>query len=463
MLGLSVTLTFIFTIYFLLFKRNKNNALIAIVFSFTELLVGFLVFFSDFTKGFHSFFSNSINGNQGVVVFSLLTSFVFFAVFLLAYVGKKKPNEPNYFLLFAMKLVLMGIYSSTNAMILFFLWALLPIIAYSVFRDKSEFHKKIRLKMLPELIGSFMLLFFLVFLAEMFGSGGLFTYSLNHSNLLNIPFVASSGASPQNFLFLIVLLPLLLRVGFFPFHTFSINFLSSDKFVSASIVTIIYLLSSCFMLSHWVLPILFDAVDYYGLYLGGIAGAGVIYNCLIALGRKKIEAVIFNLFLAAVHIILMSLFMLSYHSQLGFYLLIISYLVGFIGAFYLSCNIASVLSHKDRWAACMCLLLISGLPVSGAFTGIVLSIVGLLNRGMAEASVFAGAILLFLVTVIIVLKENFLAKEKFNVDSACGLGRAERSVLLGLCILVLFVGLESSRLSQYLEAAPSRGIGGLQE
>ena len=438
-------------------KQAGRNAFI---FALIELIISIAMIIQFIpTDGFQ--FSQNISwvsslgirynvGLDGIsILLVLLTTFLVPVILLSSFNREYKNPALFYSLILFMQFALIGVFSALDGFLFYVFWelALIPIyLICLIWGGQDRF--RITLKFfIYTLFGSLLMLVALIWL--WYQTPGTHTFDLATFYSLNL------SSSQQSWIFWALFLAFAIKMPIFPFHTWQPDTYVDSPTPGTMLLSGIMLKMGIYGVLRWLLPIVPQAADAWGLTVIVLSVAGIIYASLIAMVQKDFKRLIAYSSIAHVGLISAGIFSLTYQGIQGGVIQMVSHGIVVVGLFFIAEIINSrmetrdmnklggIRNHAQQFSTYFFIILLASvaLPLTSGFIGEFLLINGIFQynpivAGIAGLTIILGAVYMFRAFQKISLGESNNHTIKFT-----DLNTREKSVLIPLVIMIFWIGI----------------------
>ncbi len=438
-------------------KQAGRNAFI---FALIELIISIAMIIQFIpTDGFQ--FSQNISwvsslgirynvGLDGIsILLVLLTTFLVPVILLSSFNREYKNPALFYSLILFMQFALIGVFSALDGFLFYVFWelALIPIyLICLIWGGQDRF--RITLKFfIYTLFGSLLMLVALIWL--WYQTPGTHTFDLATFYSLNL------SSSQQSWIFWALFLAFAIKMPIFPFHTWQPDTYVDSPTPGTMLLSGIMLKMGIYGVLRWLLPIVPQATDTWGLTVIVLSVAGIIYASLIAMVQKDFKRLIAYSSIAHVGLISAGIFSLTYQGIQGGVIQMVSHGIVVVGLFFIAEIINSrmetrdmnklggIRNHAMQFSTYFFIILLASvaLPLTSGFVGEFLLINGIFQynpivAGIAGLTIILGAVYMFRAFQKISLGESNNHTIKFT-----DLNTREKSVLIPLVIMIFWIGI----------------------
>ena len=373
--------------------------------------------------------------------------------------GDQYKNPRQYYaLILAMQAFMNGVFVAQDLVLYYIFWELVLIPAYFLLLGwgKNENIRKVTLKFfLYTFLGSLLMLVGIIWLGNYNGTPD---FSLEAVTGLPIP------GDIQFYIFAAFMIAYLIKTPVFPFHSWM-----ADTYTSAPApVTILFsgVMSKMALYSifRFVLPIVPEAVETYGIYIMQLAAFSVLYASFMAMAQKDIKRVFAYVSMAHVSLIVAALMINNVEGVQGSLMFMAVHAIVTSGLFFTAHILYRLKSTHDMDAfggirqympvfagMYMVVMFASiGLPLTNGFIGEFMILTALfsadvLSLVLASLSIIFGAVYMLLT----------YRKVMLGPDNATGtftdLQHNDKFLFLSIAFVIIFMGFYSTWITQLCE------------
>jgi len=299
MLEIILFLPFIFSIIILFIPSKKNNLVLPISFLLSAvhfILSLFLYFNFDASNSDFQFIVNKtwisplINFHLGIdgvsLLLILLTTFLFPISFLASIKSVNKSRKAFAFFMFLLEGGVIGVFVSLNVLLFYIFWEIMLIPMYfiiGVWGSKKRIYASFKF-VLFTMAGSLLMLIAIIFYYKVSGAE---SFELTKW-LLSAPLAPEI----QKWLFLAFGVAFLIKIPFFPFHTWLPDAHTEAPTAGSVILAGVLLKMGVYGFIRFGIPLFPDMFFKYRSILLFLSIIGIIYGGFMALAQKDIKRLV---------------------------------------------------------------------------------------------------------------------------------------------------------------------------
>ena len=398
-------------------------------------------------------FRSGVRYNVGLdgisILLVLLTTFLVPVILLSSFNREYKNPALFYSLILVMQFALIGVFSALDGFLFYMFWelALIPIyLICLIWGGQNRF--RITLKFfIYTLFGSLLMLVALIWL--WYQTPGTHTFDLAAFYSLNL------SSSQQSWIFWALFLAFAIKMPIFPFHTWQPDTYVDSPTPGTMLLSGIMLKMGIYGALRWLLPIVPQGLDTWGLTVIVLSVTGIIYASLIAMTQKDFKRMIAYSSIAHVGLISSGIFSLTYQGIQGGVIQMISHGIVVVGLFFIAeiinsrmgtgdmSKLGGIRNHAMQFSTYFFIVLLASvaLPLTSGFVGEFLLINGIFQynpiiAGIAGLTIILGAVYMFRAFQKISLGESNNQTMKF-----ADLNTREKGVLIPLVIMIFWIGI----------------------
>ncbi|MBC8047626.1 MAG: NADH-quinone oxidoreductase subunit M [Fimbriimonadaceae bacterium] len=249
-------------------------------------------------------------------------------IILSAFKDEYSNTKVFYALMLVMQGAMNGVFVAMDMFLYYIFWELALIPAYFlVLRWGTGEARKITIKFfIYTLFGSLFMLVGIIWMAY---------YGTNGSTDISAIYNLVIDERTQMFLFFAFMLAYAIKIPVFPFHTWQPDTYTSAPAPVTMMLSGIMLKMGLYSIIRWVLPVMPDAVNEYGIYVIILATIGVLYASSIAWVQKDLKRLFAYASLAHVGIIAAGLLTATAIGIQGGLLQMVAHGIYAVGLFYI--------------------------------------------------------------------------------------------------------------------------------
>ena len=439
---------------------GKHAGRLAFIFAVIELIMSIAMIIQFIPTGGFQFTQNiswisSLGvrynvGLDGISILLVLLTTVLVPVILLSSFNREYKNPALFYsLILVMQFALIGVFSALDGFLFYMFWelALIPIyLICLIWGGQNRF--RITLKFfIYTLFGSLLMLVALIWL--WYQTPGTHTFDLAAFYSLNL------SSSQQSWIFWALFLAFAIKMPIFPFHTWQPDTYVDSPTPGTMLLSGIMLKMGIYGVLRWLLPIVPQGLDAWGLTVIVLSVTGIIYASLIAMTQKDFKRMIAYSSIAHVGLISSGIFSLTHQGIQGGVIQMISHGIVVVGLFFIAeiinsrmgtgdmSKLGGIRNHAMQFSTYFFIVLLAsvGLPLTSGFVGEFLLINGIFQynpiiAGIAGLTIILGAVYMFRAFQKISLGESNNQTMKF-----ADLNTREKGVLIPLVIMIFWIGI----------------------
>lgn len=389
-------------------------------------------------------------GMDGIsLLLVMLTTFLVPLIITASFRREYKSPGLFYGLIMMMQFALIGVFVSLDAFLFYIFWelALIPIYLICLMWGGQD-RLKITLKFfIYTLAGSLLMLVALIYLWMQ--TPGTHTFDLQAFYSLHL----SSGQ--QSWLFWMLFLAFAIKMPIFPFHTWQPDTYTDAPAPGTMLLSGIMLKMGVYGLLRWLLPVVPQGVEEWGMTAMILSVIGIVYASLIAWSQKDFKRLIAYSSIAHVGLISAGVFSLTMQGMQGSVIQMLVHGINVVGLFFICDMIEQRTGTRQmeqlgglRTTApvfstyFMIIMLASvALPLTNGFVGEFLLINGVFQYNQLLAA-FAGlTIILGAVYMLNAYRKIALGAESAKTHNFAALELSEKAVLIPIVIMIFWIGI----------------------
>ncbi|MBC8110843.1 MAG: NADH-quinone oxidoreductase subunit M, partial [Verrucomicrobia bacterium] len=412
-------------------------------------------------------------GMDGIsLLLVLLTAFLVPLIVLSTFNHSYENPVSFYSLILLMQAGLIGVFVALDAFVFYFFWevALIPIYFIAALWG-GERRIEITFKFFVyTMLGSLFMLVSLVYLY--FCTPG--NHSSDISAMMNLPL----NDTTQGVLFWGLFVAFAIKMPIFPFHTWQPDTYTESPVPATMLLSGIMLKMGIYGLIRWLLPIVPQGVQDWGLTAMILSIIGIIYGSIIAIQQNDIKRLIAYSSFAHVGLMAAGVFSLTPQGMQGAVIQMISHGINVVGLFFIIEIISSRTNSRNLEALggitrntpnltvyFMILMLGSvALPLTNGFIGEFLLLNGVFETRIISAmaygpvlSAIAGLTIIFGAVYMLRLFQKAMFGEPTNLTlNFTDLNFSEKAVLFPLAFMVFWIGLYPNTFLKISEPAVAK-------
>ncbi len=396
---------------------------------------------------------------DGASLLLLLISNVVTLISLYVSLGDKYRNPQNYYaLILAMQGFMNGVFVAQDLVLYYIFWELVLVPAYFLLLGwgKHDQIRKVTLKFfLYTFLGSLLMLVAIIWLG-------------NHSGGFGLDMVSGKTISSdiQFYIFAAFMIAYTIKTPVFPFHSWM-----ADTYTSAPApVTILFsgVMSKMALYSifRFVLPIVPDAVETYGVLVMQLAAFSVLYASLMAMAQKDIKKIFAYVSMAHVSLIVAALMINNVEGVQGALMFMAVHAIVTSGLFFTSHILyrsngthdidafGGIRQHMPVFAGLFMVVLFAsiGLPLTNGFIGEFMILTALFKANvlalvLASLSIVLGAVYMLLTYRKIMLGPDNTSGKFVDIQ------HNDKFLFLSIAFVIIFMGIYSTWITQLCDQA----------
>lgn len=439
---------------------GKQAGRIAFIFTLIEFIISIvmMILFNpsggfQFSQNYGWITSLGISYKVGLdgisILLVLLTTFLVPIIILSSLNREYKNPGLFYSLILVMQFALIGVFSALDGFLFYVFWelALIPIyLICLIWGGQDRF--RITLKFfIYTLGGSLLMLVALIWL--WFQTPGTHTFDLATLYSLHLT------SSQQSWLFWALFLAFAIKMPIFPFHTWQPDTYVDSPTPGTMLLSGIMLKMGVYGVIRWLLPVVPEGVDKWGLTVIVLSITGIVYASLIAIAQKDFKRLIAYSSIAHVGLISAGIFTLTQQGIQGGVIQMISHGIVVVGLFFIAeiintrmetreiNKLGGIRNYARQFSTFFFIILLASvaLPLTSGFVGEFLLINGIFQydsiiAGVAGLTIILGAVYMFRAFQKISLGESNNLTMHF-----ADLNTMEKCVMIPLVVMIFWIGI----------------------
>jgi len=345
-------------------------------------------------------------GMDGVGILMVLLTNMLVPLIIYSTFDRDISNHKNYYsLIFLMQLALVGVFTAMDGFLFYIFWelALIPIWFICLLwggRDRVRITLKF---FIYTLSGSLLMLLGMIYIYLQTPG----THSFSLESLYEVALTTEQ----QDWLFWAFFLAFAVKIPVFPFHTWQPDTYTDAPAQGTMLLAGIMLKMGLYGIIRWMLPVMPQGIETWGLWAMMLCVAGIVYASAMAIAQKDFKRLIAYSSIAHVGLIASGLFVMNMQGLQGGVYQMISHGINVTGMFF----VADIIFQRLRTneiseaggianlpgpfpAAFMIIMLGSiALPLTNSFVGEFLLLAGMYGYSpwltlFAGLTVIAGAV-----------------------------------------------------------------------
>lgn len=360
-----------------------------------------------------------------------------------------KSHRTFYGLIFLMQASLNGVFTSMDGFLFYVFWelALIPIWFIGLLYGGSD-RVRITLKFfIYTLSGSLLMLVGLIWLY--------LQTPVPHDFSITALYALTLTAEQQSWMFWAFFLAFAIKIPVFPLHTWQPETYTDSPTQGTMLLSGIMLKMGLYGIIRWMIPIVPQGMEQWGMVAAGLAVTGIIYASAMAIAQKDFKRMVAYSSMAHVGLIAAGLMTLNIQSLQGGVFQMLSHGITAVGLFF----VADILQHRiksrdmdemggivlrsNAFAVLFMIILLGSvaLPLTGSFIGEFLLLSGIYMFS-PWLSACAGLTVIFgAVYMLRAYKRIMLGDESPVSASFTALTINEKVLLIIVSVLILVTGI----------------------
>jgi len=457
-------------IYFLPENLTKQFALVS---ALASLVLGVVTYFQFDVNGGTQFVMNYawVNmlgirfhiGMDGISLLMILLSNILSPLIILSSFKDKYENSKIFYsFLLIMQGAMNGVFVSLDMFLYYIFWelALIPAYFLVLWWGRGD-NKKITAKFfIYTLFGSLFMLIAIIWLSM---QGETPSSDISAIYQLNIP------ETIQLYLFLAFMLAYAIKIPIFPFHTWQPDTYTYSPSPATMLLGGVMLKMGLYSIIRWVIPVVPQAVEQYGIYIIVFASIGVFYASAIAWVQKDLKKLFAYSSIAHVGLITAGLFTATQMGLQGGLNQMLAHGINVVGLFYV-CQIlfrkfhdhdihsmGGIRNKAPLFAGLFLVILLASvaLPLTNAFPGEFMLLNSIFGVNpwlclLAGSGVILGAVYMFSA-----YRKVMLGEVNNKTNSFTDLDSMDKWVLIPIVILIFVFGVYPQLITNLTEQSVS--------
>lgn len=396
---------------------------------------------------------------DGVSLLLLLISNVVALISIYVSLGDQNKNTCQYYaLILAMQAFMNGVFVAQDLVLYYIFWELVLIPAYFLLLGwgKHDQIRKVTLKFfLYTFLGSLLMLVAIIWLGNYSGTPD---FSLKAVTGLPIP------GDIQFYIFAAFMIAYGIKTPIFPFHSWM-----ADTYTSAPApVTILFsgVMSKMALYSifRFVLPIVPEAVETYGIYIMQLAAFSVLYASLMAMAQKDIKRIFAYVSMAHVSLIVAALMINNVEGTQGALMFMAVHAIVTSGLFFTAHilyrlkgthdidSFGGIRQQMPIFAGLYMVVMFAsiGLPLTNGFIGEFMILTALFQADVVALVLASLSIVLGAVYMLMTYRKVMLGPDNtsgFFTD----LQSNDKFLFWSIAFVIIFMGIYSTWITQLCE------------
>jgi len=388
-------------------------------------------------------------GMDGIsLLLVLLTTFLVPIIILSSFKHEYKNAPLFYALIMAMEMALVGVFVALDGFLFYIFWelALIPIYLICLMWGGKD-RVRITLKFfIYTLAGSLLMLVGLIYLYLQ--TPGNHTFDVYTFYSLNL------SVEQQSWIFWAMFIAFAVKMPVFPFHTWQPDTYTDSPTPGTMLLSGIMLKMGIYGVLRWLLPVVPQAAETWGVIAILLSVTGVVYASCIALVQKDFKRLIAYSSIAHVGLISAGIFSMNIQGLQGGMIQMISHGINVVGLFFIAEIIFSRMQTRMMnelggirnvapvFATYFMIVLLASvaLPLTNGFIGEFLLINGLYQFHAWTAAVAGLTIILGAVYMLVAFRKISLGETNARTSVFADLTMHEKAVLIPLVIMIFAIG-----------------------
>lgn len=452
-------------------ENAKRIALLGALATFATAVVSWLQFTTDSTVQFAASFdwlaSAGIKFSVGMDGISLLlvmlTTILVPVIILSTYNHSYKNSSALYALILFMETGLIGVFTAQDAVLFYFFWevALIPVYFIAAIWG-GEKRIAVTFKFFVYTIfGSLFMLLALIYLYLQTSDG--------HSSALQDIYQLKNTLSPmeQTWIFWALFLAFAIKMPVFPFHTWQPDTYTESPTPATMLLSGIMLKMGLYGVIRWLIPIVPQAVETWGMVVMILAVIGVVYGSIIALQQKDIKRLIAYSSFAHVGLMCAGIFSGTIEGLQGAMIQMFAHGINVVGLFLIVeaiysrvgtrelANLGGITQNTPFMTVMFAILMLGSvaLPLTNGFVGEFMLLLGVYKYNMWYGIIAGLTIILGAAYMLRMFQGTMFGEQTKYTKSITDLTTSEKIALLPLIALVFWVGMYPSTFLKVTEPA----------
>ncbi|GGC02805.1 complex I subunit 4 family protein [Dyadobacter sediminis] len=407
-------------------------------------------------------FAAGLDGISLVLV--LLTTFLTPLIVLSAFKHDYKKPASFYALILFMEAALIGVFTATDAFLfyLFFEAALIPVYFLAAIWG-GENRIKVTFKFfIYTIFGSLFMMVALVYLY--YQTPG------THTSEITAFYQLQLSPQTQGFIFWAFFIAFAIKMPLFPFHTWQPDTYTESPTAATMLLSGIMLKMGVYGLIRFLLPIVPQGMESWGLMAMILSVIGIIYGSIIAIQQSDMKRLIAYSSFAHVGLMAAGVFSYSVNGLQGALIQMLAHGINVIGLFFIIDIIYSRtktrfldqlggISQSTPHLSIYFMILLLGsvaLPLTNGFVGEFLLLSSVFHYDGWLGAIAGLTIILGSVYMLRLFQKSMFGPRSKWVEGFQDLTASESAVLLPLVIMVFWIGIYPNTFLKLTEPAVSQ-------
>ncbi|WP_439584449.1 complex I subunit 4 family protein [Dyadobacter bucti] len=404
-------------------------------------------------------FAAGIDGISLVLV--LLTTFLTPLIILSAFKHDYNNSPTFYSLILFMEAALIGVFTATDAFLfyLFFEAALIPVYFLAAVWG-GENRLKVTFKFfIYTIFGSLFMMVALVYLY--YQTPG------THTSEITALYNLQLSAQAQGFIFWAFFIAFAIKMPLFPFHTWQPDTYTESPTPATMLLSGIMLKMGVYGLIRFLLPVVPQGMETWGLMAMILSVIGIIYGSIIAIQQSDMKRLIAYSSFAHVGLMAAGVFSTSVNGLQGALIQMLAHGINVIGLFFIVDIIYSrtktryldqlggITQTTPHLSVYFMILLLGSvaLPLTNGFVGEFLLLSSVFQYDGWLGAIAGLTIILGSVYMLRLFQKSMFGPRSKWVEGFQDLTASERAVLLPLVIMVFWIGIYPNTFLKLTEPA----------
>jgi NADH-quinone oxidoreductase subunit M len=474
MFTLALLLIPILTAILTLFFQGENAKRIALLGALANLviaIVAWLQFSPNSTVQFAATYdwlaSAGIKFSVGMdgisLLLVLLTTILIPVIILYTQHFAYKNSSSLYALILFMQTGLIGVFTAQDAVLFYFFWevALIPVYFIAAIWG-GEKRIAITFKFFVYTIfGSLFMLLALMYLYFQTPNG--------HSSALTDLYQLKATLSPmeQTWVFWALFLAFAIKMPVFPFHTWQPDTYTESPTPATMLLSGIMLKMGLYGVMRWLIPIVPQAVETWGMIVMILSIIGIVYGSIIALQQQDIKRLIAYSSFAHVGLMCAGIFSGTLEGMQGAVIQMFAHGINVVGLFLIIdaiytrigtrelANLGGITQNTPAMTVMFAILMLGSvaLPLTNGFVGEFMLLLGVYKYNLWYGVIAGLTIILGAAYMLRMFQGTMFGEQTKYTKSITDLTLTEKIALFPLIALVFWVGMYPSTFLRVTEPA----------
>ncbi|MFI5172707.1 MAG: NuoM family protein [Chitinophagales bacterium] len=363
-----------------------------------------------------------------------------------------KDNYTNakifYSFLLIMQGAMNGVFVSLDMFLYYIFWelALIPAYFLVLWWGRGEARKITFKFFIYTLFGSLFMLVAIIWLSTQSAAPSSDIATIYR---LNIP------ENTQLYIFLAFMLAYAIKIPVFPFHTWQPDTYTYSPSPATMLLSAVMLKMGLYSIIRWIIPVVPNAVDDYGIYIITIAAIGVFYASAIAWVQKDLKKLFAYSSIAHVGLITGGILTVSSMGLQGAMVQMMAHAINVVGLFYI-CQILFRKFHNHEinnmgglrlnaplFAGLYLVVLLASvaLPLTNAFPGEFMLLNSIYNINGWICLIAGSGVILGAVYMLVSYQKIMLGELNTRTNAFAEIDGKDKLVLIPIVVLIFVFGL----------------------